>query len=116
MSKWSEVLADAEARYAENDRAGHAAFVRACARAFAGTGFAPVDFNAWNAVDGPWMHSITLKLTVRSIMDVLPLTEMLPRPAGVPDPRFHLRGQHAKRGRHAKNHAVFRAYQRARSF
>ncbi len=113
MSKWSDVLD--EVRNARSDQDAHAAFVRACARAFAGTGFQPVSFNAWNPVTSVLDHVIHLELKLRRLDDFKPLEEMVPRPAGVADPRFHLRGQHPKRGRHAKQAPVFARYMRGRT-
>lgn len=112
--KWSEVLD--EARNASSDQDAHAAFVRACARAFAGTGFLPVSFNAWNPINSVVNHTVHLELTVHRLDDVLPLEDLFPRPAGVRDPRFHLRGQHPKRGSHAKKPASFRRYRRGCAF
>ena len=113
MSKWSEVLADV--RNAPSDQDAHASFIRACARAFAGTHFIPVKFNAWNPINSTLHHSIHLELTVRNLMDVSPLEELVPRPAGVRDPRFCLRGPRPKRGRHAWKSPISWRYLRGRT-
>lgn len=98
---WADTLT--AIRNAPSEQDAHVAFVRACGRAFAGTGFGPVRFRSEAAVDGSLHQTITLELTVSSLLAELPLSAMVPHPAGVRDPRFHLRGLHPKRGRNARS-------------
>lgn len=110
MSKWSELLR--QAREAPTEHAAHQVFLKACARAFVGTGFVPVSFNAWNPIDSSTLLEVHLKLVVRSLLEQRPIEEMMPRPAGVPDPRIHLGSQHPKRRRGTKKRPGFLAYRR----
>jgi hypothetical protein len=77
----------------------HRQFQSACARAFAGTRWKPYRYDAHNEV-GTLFHTIVLKLTLRDLLVALPDAEIFPRSAKARDPRFTLRGEHPKRGRH----------------
>ncbi len=109
MSKWSDVLA--EVRNAASDQEALAAFVRACARAFAGTDFVPTKFKIWS-LNSLLQHTIHLELNVRNLMDLRSMEDMVPRPAGIRDPRFCLRGPRPKRGRYATRPPLSRRYLR----
>lgn len=81
----------------------HADFKRACARAFAGTRWKPYRYDASAEIGGVY-HTIVLKLTMRDALSaVMDPSEIFLRSVKVRDPRFALRGQHPKRGRHSRH-------------
>lgn len=68
----------------------HRQFQSACARAFAGTRWKPYRYEAHNEV-GAVLQTIVLKLTLRDLLESIPLDEITPRSCKVRDPRFTLR-------------------------